>query len=193
VQVFSDPNRDFRAVCEGATLEILDGPNASPTNGGSDSATLGRYRVTGIQRLLSGDDVVDVTSDPQVPVPRPYTTSPTGLTGTVITVLGEDGVLEDPTQDFSDAVEGEIITITSGPNAGSYRLETLLGNAGGPVGGVPSGSGVTQVRVAPSLLTTLTRMPQPATGQSYRISLERLGVRTPFTVLGEDSSAQFYL
>lgn len=193
VQLFSDPTRDFSAVCEGATLEILDGPNAAPSNGGTDTATLGRYRVTGIQRLLAGDDVEDPDADPQVPVPRPYTTSPTGLTGDVATVLGEDGVLEDTAQDFSDAVEGEIITILEGPNAGSYRLEALLGNEGGPVGLVPAGSGVTQVRVAPSILTTLTRMPETATGQSYTLSLERLGVRTPFTVLGEDASAQFYV
>lgn len=193
VQLFSDPTRDFSAVCVGATLEIFDGPNASPSNGGTDAATLGVYRVTGVQRLLAGDDVEDVNADPQVPVPRPYTTSPTGLSGFVTTVLGEDGVLEDVSQDFSDAVEGEIITITAGPNAGSYRLETLLGNNGGPVGLVAPGSGVTQVRIAPSILTTLTRMPEPATGQSYRVSLERLGVRTPFTVLGEDASAQFYV
>ena len=187
--LFSDPTRDFRAVCEGAVLEILDGPNSSPSNGGQDSATLGRYRVVGIQRLISGDDV-----DTQgVPVPRPYTTSPTGLSGDVTTIVDEDGVLEDTDQDFSDASEGEIITILEGPNTGSYRLETLLGNNGGAVGLVPAGSGATQVRVAPSILTTLTRMPAVATGQSYGLSLERLGVRTPFTVLGEDVSAQFYL
>lgn len=193
VQVFTDPTRDFSAICEGAVLEILNGPNASPANGGTDSSTLGRYRVTGIQRLLFGEDVEDESAETLVPVPRSYTTSPTGLQGSVITVLGEDGVLEDPAQDFSNAVEGEILTILEGPNAGSYRLETLIGNNGGFVGEVPPGSAISKVRVAPSILTTLTRMPQPASGQSYTITLERLGVRKPFTVLGEGVSAQFYV
>jgi hypothetical protein len=196
--LFSDPTRDFSTVPAGATLEIFDGPNSSPSNGGLDAATLGRYRVVGVRRLLVGFDGTQMT-DPTTgaliitPTPRPYTTSPTGLTGEVVTVLDSEGVLEDSTQDFSDAAEGEIIMITEGPNAGSYRLETLLGNNGGPVGLVPAGSGATQVRVAPSILQTHSRMPQVATGQSYAVSLERLGVRTPFTVLGEDASAQFYI
>jgi len=184
---FQDVSLDFRSVCEGATLEILDGPNASPTNGGKDTATLGRYRVVGIQSLIWGADV-DANGDL---VARPYVTSPTGLSGEA--TADAEGELEDANQDFSDAVEGETLTFTEGPNAGSYRLDTLLGNDGGPVGLVPAGSGVTRVRVAPSILQIRTRMPEQAIGQSYRVTVERLGVRTPFTVLGEDVSAQFYV
>jgi hypothetical protein len=179
--LFSDVTRDFRSVPPGATLEVLDGPNSGPSNGGTDTATLGRYRVTGVMRMPSGAD----------PNPRAYTTTPTGLSG--LATIEDDGVIEDDSQDFSNAVEGETIAISAGPNAGQYRLETLLGNAGGPVGQVPPGSGVTRVRVAPSIVQIRTRMPQEATGQSYRVSLERLGVRTPFTVLGEDVSAQFFV
>lgn len=177
---FTDVTRDFRSVPPGSTLEILTGPNTKPTSGGLDTATLGRYRVTGVARMLGG---VDTT-------PRAYTTSPSGLSGTA--TVEDGGILNDPTQDFSDAVEGETLTFVEGPNAGQYRLETLLGNTGGPVGEVSAGSLVTRVRVAPSILQTLTRMPQQASGQSYRVSLERLGVLTPFTVLAEDATAQFY-
>jgi hypothetical protein len=211
-QLFSDVTLEFGAVPDGAVLEIFDGPNASPTNGGTDTATLGRYRVVGVRRLASGWDGTvsqdEVTGEfTFTPIPRDYVTSPTGLSGQVITPVNEEGivrdqilddgiftgVLEDTSQDFSDAVEGEIITILSGPNAGDYRLETLLGNDGGAVGVVPAGVGATQVRVAPSILQTRTRMPQEATGQMYRVSLERLGVRKPFTVTGEDASAQFFI
>lgn len=185
--LFQDVMLDFRSVPSGATLEILGGVNASPSNGGIDTSTLGRYRVTGLQRLIFG---ADVDTDGGL-VARSYSTSPTGLTGKA--TADADGVLEDPDQDFSDAEEGEILTFLEGPNAGRYRLDALLGNNGGPVGFSPPGSGVTRVQVAPSILQLLTRMPQEATGQLYRVSLERLGVRTPFTVLGEDASSQFYI
>ena len=184
---FQDVTLDFRSVCPGAELEILDGPNASANQGGEDTATYGGYRVIGLQRLIAG---ADVDTDGAL-VARPYTTSPTDLSGEA--TADEDGALEDPDQDFSDAVEGEILTFLEGPNAGDYRLETLLGNSGGSVGQVPAGSLVTGVRVAPSILQIATRMPQQATGQSYRVSVERLGVRTPFAVLGENASAQFYI
>jgi hypothetical protein len=188
--LFSDVGREFASVCAGATLEILDGPNSKPTSGGEDFATLGFYRVVGVRRLaadLERDDDGEVVPDTQE-----YTTSPTGLSGT-LTILNDDGDLEDTSQDFSNAVEGETLTILGGSNAGVYRLGTLLGNSGGPVGKVSPGSGVTGVRVAPSILQILTRMPQQAAGQSYRVSVERLGVREPFTVLEEDASAQFYV
>lgn len=187
--LFSDVTVEFGSVPEGAVLEILNGPNASPSNGGTDVATYGKYRIVGVRRLASG---FDEDSD-GVANARAYTTSPTGLSGTVTTVSGQHGVLEDPAQDFSDAVEGEVLTILEGPNAGDYRLETLLGNNGGQVGLVPAGVGATQVRVAPSILQTKTRMPEAVSGQTYTVSLERLGVKTPYTVLGEDVSAQFFI
>lgn len=187
--LFSDVTLDFGSVPTGAVLEILNGPNAAPANGGTDIATQGKYQIVGVRRLVSG---FDVDTD-GVPNARAYTTSPTGLSGFVTTIDGMDGGLEDLSQDFSDAVEGETITILEGPNAGDYRLETLFGNNGGQVGLVPAGSGVTQVRVAPSILQTKTRMPEAVSGQTYTVSLERLGVRTPFTVLGEDVSSQFFI
>jgi hypothetical protein len=97
-------------------------------------------------------------------------------------------------QDFSFAVEGEVLTFASGPNAGtSYRLDTLAGNDGGPVGLVPAGAGITTVRLAPCLLELDRKMPEVATGQSYKITLEKFGVRKPKFVVGEDVSSQFYL
>ena len=179
--LFTDVTVDFRSVCPGAMLEILDGPNTSPTNGGNDPYRLGVHRVTSVLQMPFGAE--DVT--------RPYTTSPTGLSGDV--TIAADGELDDPNQDFSNAVEGEVLTITTGPNSGSYRLDVLLGANGGPIAQVPAGSGVTGVQVAPCILQLNSRMIQPATGQSYRVSVERLGIRVPYTVLGEDASAQFYL
>jgi hypothetical protein len=179
--LFTDVTVDFRSVCPGAALEILEGPNASPTNGGNDPYRLGIHRVVSVLRMPFGaEDTV-----------RPYTTIPTGLSGDV--TIGDDGELDDPNQDFSNAVEGEVLTITTGPNSGSYRLDVLLGATGGPISQVPAGSGVTGVQVAPCILQLNSRMIQPATGQSYRVSVERLGIRVPYTVLGEDASAQFYL
>lgn len=189
-QLFQDVTLDFRSVCPGATLEVLEGVNSSPNSGGFDGATYGRYRVAGLQLLISGADG-ETTDGVFELIPRPYTTSPTGLSGSA--TADADGVLEDLNQDFSNAVEDEILTFLEGPNAGDYRLDTLLGNNGGSIGQVPAGSLVTSVRVAPSILQIATRMPQEATGQIYRVTVERLGVRTPFTVLGEDASAQFYI
>jgi len=178
---FQDVTVDFKSICSGAALEFLEGPNASPLYGGLDQYRLGIHRVVGVHRNLGG---VDLT-------PRSYTTSPTGLSGKL--TGGEDGKFEDLDQDFSNAQEGEMLTILAGPNAGTYRMDILLGPLGGPMYKVPAGSGVTAVQVAPCILELNSRMVQPATGQRYRVAVERLGVRVPYTVLGEDASSQFYL
>jgi hypothetical protein len=188
-RLFSDVTRDFSPVPAGATLEILSGPNSSPNNGGENTGNFGKYRVLGIQRLLSTED----NDSDGNPIPRTYTTSPSGLSGSCTIDPSFEGTFVDPSQDFSLAVEGEILTLTEGPNAGSYRLETLLGNNGGPVGMVPAGAAVTQVRVTPSILQVCGFMLQSVSNQSYTLSLQRLGIRTPYTVLAEDASSQFYI
>lgn len=179
--LFVDPTRSFGSVPAGATLTILNGPNTKPTSGGLDTATLGVYRVVEVRRLVSGADTTA----------RPYSTSPTNLQGTA--TVDADGVLTDALQDFSYAVEGEVLTLTSGPNAASYRLETLMGGNGGPVGFVSTGSEITQVRVAPTVLRTLTRMPRATEHQSYTVTLQRKGCKHPWNIQGEDVSSQFYL
>ncbi len=170
--LFSDPTRVFSLVHAGAKLMVLTGTNA-----------IGRpYRVSEVRVFPVGDDSTA----------RAYTTSPTGLTGTA-TVSGSD--LEDPLQDFGLAVEGEILTFSEGPNAGRYRLSVLLGLNGGPVGGTvpPVGWTYTKVRASPSLLRIDTRMPVVATGQSYTLTVDRLGVQVPQEVDSEDASVYFYL
>ena len=180
--LFADGNRDFSYVMPGAVLEILSGPNASPENGGSDTGRKGLYRVLGVRQLPSGEDSVE----------RSYVTSPTGLTGTL--TVDASGDLTDPNQDFSNIALDESITIQEGPNAGTFRINSLLGPNGGPANGsVPAGSGVTSIRLALSIVETRFQIPQIATRQSYRISLERLGVQTPKIVTGEDVSSQFVL
>ena len=164
--LFSDATRSFDSVQVGGLLTVTSGTNA------------GAYRVT---EVLSFPLTTDTTA-------RAYTTSPTGLAGTATVNLG---VVTDTSQDFGAAVEGEVLTFSAGPNVGSYRLQTLLGTNGGSVG-VASGP-ATQVRVSPSMLRLETRMPAAASGQSYTVGVDRLGVRVPKTILGEDASEQFYL
>jgi hypothetical protein len=165
-RLFQDVTRGFGSVSEGATLKIESGANQ------------GQYRVEEVLAFPIGTDST----------PRSYTTSPSGLVGQA-TVL-EDS-LEDFSQDFAGAVEGETLTFSSGPNAGSYRLVTLLGLNGGPVG--KASGPATSVRVDTSLLRLTSRMPTVATGQTYSVEVDRLGVRVPQERVGEDASIYFVL
>jgi len=117
---------------------------------------------------------------------RSYTTAPTGLTGTAM-VTGD--IIEDPLQSWENAEEGEILTFATGPNAGSYRLKTLCGQYGGPIG-VATGP-ATKVKVSPSILRVSRRMAVAATGQTYTVEVDRLGKQTPRVVDQEDVSTSF--
>jgi hypothetical protein len=165
-RLFTDVERDFTSISPDSTLTVESGVN------------VGMYRVESILSFPVGTDST----------PRSYTTSPTGLTGD-LTISGED--IEDTSQDFGAAVEGEVLTISDGPNAGTYRLQTLLGSDGGLVGQATGPA--TQVRVARSLLRVTTRMPAVATGQTYTVEVDRLGVRVPRLVEDEDASVFFLL
>ncbi len=166
--LFIDPEVSFSSIRPGlgCTLIVELGTNA------------GRYRVTGIRALLSGAD----------PTPRAYTLS-TGGGGTLTALDGE--TIEDATQDWGSFAVDTKVTITSGPNAGTYRLDTVLGPTGGPIGTV--GVSGNQVRVSRSTLELARRMPSAATGQAYTVTVDRLGIQTPRPVSGEDVSLQFVL
>jgi len=164
--LFTDTTLSLASVLVGATLRIDTGPNAST------------YRVTDVRVFPFGDDAT----------PRTYSTTPSGLTGT-LTVLGE--AVYDLSQNFASAVEGEVLTIATGPNTGKYRLDTLLGSEGGPVGFAPGPA--TAVRMSRCLLRVERRMAQAATGQNYVVDVDRLGVRAPKDITDEDVSEQFYL
>lgn len=164
--IFSDSSRSFDNVQAGGLLHVTSGPNE------------GYYRIREVTTFPAPTDATA----------RSYTTSPTGLSGKATVT---SNVITDTAQDFGVAVEGEVFTFGSGPNAGSYRLEVLLGADGGPVG-VASGP-ATQVRPAPSMLRLETRMPSAVTGQSYVVDVDRLGRRVSKAILGEDVSEQFYL
>ena len=168
--LFSDTSRDFRNISLGATLTIPSGVNK------------GAYQVLENRVFPVGDD----------PTPRPYTTSPTGLSG-FVTVSGSDVTDVDSTHDFATVVEDEILTLSSGPNAGSYRVYSLLGLDGGVIGHFtpPIGSQYLSARLSPSLLRVKGWMPQTATGQGYSVGVDRLGMQSPHLETGEDASVYF--
>lgn len=182
--LFSDTTRDFSQIAVGADLTITSGPNSIHAGGtegtvaSTDARQVGRYRVV---EILTFPVATDTTA-------RSYTTSPTGLTGTATVA---DGAVEDLAQDFGGAVEGETLTFTSGPNAGTYRLKMLLGTNGGLVG--VSAGPATRVRIAPSLLRIDRRMKYATSGQAYTVTVDRLGVQVPHLVEQEDATLFFIL
>jgi hypothetical protein len=161
---FSDPSKSFASVTAGAVL----------------TAPSGQYRVRGTRALLSGSDATA----------RAYTTSPTGLTGMAVALDAQ--TLFDSAQDWGNAVEGETVSILTGPNSGAvYRLDRVLGQTGG-VFGQPSIAGDT-VRLSPTILVLDRRAPTAATGVEYSVTVDRLGKQTVREVLAEDVSSQFWL
>src|SRR3989344_4081703 len=183
--LFNDTTRDFSQISPGAELTVTSGPNGIHSGGvegtpaSMDARPIGRYRVINVLNF----------SVPMDTTPRSYTTSPTGFSGTAIVVDG--GVVEDPAQDFGSVVEGEVLTFTTGPNQGAYRLKMLLGTNGGPVGETTGPA--TRVRVAPCLLRLDRRMRYVTSGQAYTVAVDRLGVQVPHSVAGEDATAFFLL
>lgn len=156
----------FRGIRPGAPLVISSGSNA------------GRYEVRGVASFPFGND----------PVARPYTTSPSSLSGSATVV---DGAFVDAAQDWALAAPNEVLTFTNGPNAGRYLLETVLGANGGPVG--EAAGPATSVRPAVCFLQIRgPRFPFAATAVPYTVEVDRLGVRTSRTVTDEDVSLQFY-
>lgn len=204
---FIDTATNFIALSaqEGDTLKIAVGPNSgtytisqviskteielsssfstteSTISWSLFSPNTGEYRI---REILSVPLPNDSTN-------RAYETFPSGLNGTLVV---EDGIFRDtstsPT-DFSTAVPGEILVIEHGPNKGSYRLEYIPGEDGGPLGISTSVSD----KVVPSLsiLRLDKRMPVTATGQPYNIEVDRLGVQIPKKVCREDVSVYFAL
>jgi hypothetical protein len=163
--LFSDTSRSFEHILPGAELVIHAGLNANT------------YRVREVLGFVFDDST-----------PRRYTTS-SGLEG-LATVSGYS--VTDPDQDFASVVEGEVLTFSEGPNLGSYRIDALSGNDGGKLGFVVPVGTYTEVQIAPSLLRLYKRMPRVLTGQSYTVGVDRLGVKTPRLVEGEDVSHFFY-
>lgn len=162
--LFSDPARSFSSIRIGAVLTIASGVNA------------GRYRVVETLALPAGANATACS----------YTTS-SGGSGTLVATAAN--VVEDVSQDWGAMPLDTLLTISSGPNAGTYRLGTVLGSNGGPLGGTASG---TRVRLEPTILKISRRMPSVATGQSYTVEVDRLGRQTPRTVVSEDASNQFW-
>lgn len=164
---FSDPDVSFKSIKVGSPFKISSGDNK------------GVYKVTEVIHLLAGAE----TSL------RPYTLS-SGGSGTNLQVI-DYRTLRDPSIDWGTLPRDTKITITSGPNAGTYRLDTVLGSTGGEVGN--SGVSGNLVRVSPSILKLNEKPPKSATGQSYEVGVDRLGVQHPHAITAEDVSSQFVL
>lgn len=162
--LFMDSTRAFKSVRPGALLEIEGGDNE------------GQYAVREVLSLPIPNDSA-----------QSYVTS-SGLTGTATVT---NGVIEDTGQDFSTMQVGETFTFSTGPNAGTYLVDRILGVNGGYLGQASGPS--TQIRVCPSILRVDRRMPVSASGQSYTVSVDRLGVNGPKQVTGEDVSQFFYI
>jgi hypothetical protein len=161
---FSDPSVSFSSIPSGAILMV----------------GTSQYRVRHTRSLLTGADAIA----------RAYTTSPSGLSGMVTALNATD--LYDAAQDWGNAVEGETITILTGPNSGAvYRLETVLGSDGGPLG--ESGLSGNRVRLAPTILVLNQRAPAAASGLTYKVTVDRLGQQPVREVLAEDVTIQFWL
>lgn len=152
--LFQDNTRDFRAVQPFYSfLSVLDGEN-----------------VDGVYRVLE-----------VLHVPSPTTTAEASFSFGLISGTGSlsgGSVWVSEGADFSSAVEGDILSITTGGNVGSYRV------LGGDVG---------SLYLAPSILKLEKRMGVAATGQSYRVTLDLKGAQEDHAVVGEDVSSQFYI
>ena len=167
--LFSDPTKSFISVRIGALLTLSAGANK------------GGYRVVGKKALLGGAD----------PTAAAYTLSTTpAVSGTLIAEDSETVTLS-PVPDWTLVPVDTTITIGTGINAGTYRLDTVLGPTGGPVGTV--GTSGAQVRLSPSILQVERRMPSTLSAQAYEVSVDRLGMQLPHIVAGEDVSSQFLL
>lgn len=165
---FRDPTRSFLSISSRSVLSVDLGNNA------------GIHEVEEVIRFLYPTDSVA----------RKFTTIPTQLTGKVTILDGENLVSLDTALDFSLAVEGEILEILEGPNAGKYRLDTLLDGDSGIVG-IASGPSH-RVKVSPSILKLFRRV-LPESNIGYTITVDRLGVKTPISVIRENVSPFFYL
>ena len=161
-----DSDQDFSRVPPYAVVRIAEGANE------------GTYQAVEALPL-------PVMSDG---VARPYYTSPSGVSGDATVTNGE---VEDTEADFSVLVSGEKLVFTEGPNTGTYRVASLLGSHGGPVGKTEGPA--TRLRLAHSLLRMRPRMTYVVEEQSYQVGLDRLGESEPTFVVGEDSTSQFIL
>jgi hypothetical protein len=163
---FTDPNRSFASISSRSILHIESGINT------------GLYEVEEVLFLLNPTDTGT----------RKYITSPTGLSGYV--TLQEGNIFTDSSQDFGLCVENEIIEILEGPNLGKYRLDLLLDGDSGLVG-ISTGPS-TRVRISPSIIKLSKRVLNQE-NVPYRITVDRLGIKTPISILKENVSPFFFL
>ncbi len=156
----NDSMNDLSDVLPGAQVEVLSGDSA------------GVYPVVSSYRFKQDDST-----------PRAFT-SDFGTSG-FCTVQG-DWLTSDT--DLVHAVWGGVLTITTGPNAGNYRLESL---AAGPLDESMVSSPATYLtRPTVGWLELGQPVPVTAQGVPYRVTIDRSGRMVALSQT-EDVSAQF--
>ena len=164
-QFLLDPSRTFDGVSPGSPLRILSGPNA------------GVWDVEAVLRVPVAD-----------PSLRFFTTSPSDLSGWCTVTAEGEAVSEDT--DFSGITEDELLTISSGPLSGTWRIDRVLGNGGGFAGEATTSSGCTSVLLSNSAVKVRGKL-RSAGVCPYEVGLDRMGTKTPREET-EDVSSQFY-
>lgn len=161
---FRDTTISFESVIpEASYLRILSGANE------------GIYQIKSKKKFLVETDLT----------PRNYVTTPSNLSGT-LTI--ENNVIEDVTQNWALATEGEVLQILGGANAGFYRLQSLV-----PSGELVGISSVVsqKVTISPCLLELKAPMRFVATNQNYLVGLDIRGRKEVNSVIAEDASSYF--
>lgn len=175
-RMFSDTSLSFDSVIPNSILEIESGPNK------------GLYRVL--------HTLVFPHPDPGNQVG--FRCIPSGLSGELI-VIGDDveSILSNkwpfpPRPDFSVIGENEVIEITDGPNLGFYRPKCFLGENSGTIDKTPPGP-VYNLRMSKCILYLDRKMNFEADNQSYKLSVDMMGMKEVKSVYSEDVSIQFLL
>lgn len=163
---FTDPTRSFASISTRSVLKVDTGINA------------GIYEIEDVLYFLNPLDTT----------PRKYITTPTGRTG--YATIQNGNILVDTLQNFGLCVENEIIEILEGPNIGKYRLDLLLDEDSGLVGLHIGPS--TRVRISPCIIK-LNKRALNEEPVIYTITVDRLGIKTPISIIRENVSPFFYL
>jgi hypothetical protein len=160
-----DNTLSFRSIRPGALVQILTGGNA------------GTYEVRSVLGLPFPNDAT----------PRAYTT--TAFSG--LATVSNGTITDTALQNFGVLPPDSLITFTSGPNTGTYRIYAVRGNTGGPLGS--AGISGSSILVDVNRIRLTQRVPVAFTSFPYEIKVDTRGRSRPREVIAEDVSSQFFI